>query len=93
LIQLQGIKGFTTPHLVFLVHITGRLAINRLSLIIQPGFYLYRTKYGERSPATYQRIGIKYNILKDISLGINMHAYYFSIADYIEWTIGYRLHL
>lgn len=69
------------------------LVINRLSIIMQPGFYLYRTKYPFRAPSTYQRIGFKFNLNKDISLGMNMHAHLFSIADYIEWTIGYRLPL
>jgi hypothetical protein len=69
------------------------LVINRISVILQPGFYLYRTKYPYPTPIFYQRIGLEYNILKDISLGINMHAHRFSIADYIEWTVGYRLHL
>jgi len=69
------------------------LIINRLSLLVQPGFYLYRTKYAGRTPVAYQRIGIKYDVLKDISLGISLRAYRFYISDYIEWTIGYRLHL
>lgn len=69
------------------------LVINRLSLLIQPGFYLYRTKYPGRTPAAYQRLGVKYDVLKDISFGINLRAYNYYISDYIEWTIGYRFRL
>lgn len=69
------------------------LVINRISVIMQPGFYLYRSKYPFSAPDFYQRLGLKYNIYKDISFGINMHAHKFSIADYIEWSIGYTLHL
>ena len=69
------------------------LIISRLSLILQPGFYLYRTKYPYRTPSAYQRIGLKYNIFENISFAVNMRVHSYSIADYLEWTIGYRLPL
>lgn len=68
------------------------LAINKLSLIIQPGFYLYRAKYSGKTPDAYQRIGIKYNVLNDLSIGINLRAYSYYISDFIEWNISYRFH-
>ncbi len=67
------------------------LLIDRLTLLIQPGFYVYRAKYAGRTPVAYQRIGIKYDVYKDISIGINLRAYHFNVSDYIEWTLGYRL--
>lgn len=69
------------------------LVINKLSLLIQPGFYLYRTKYVNRTPALYQRVGIKYDVQKDLSFGINLRAYSYYISDFIEWTVAYRFHL
>jgi hypothetical protein len=69
------------------------LILNRLSVVLQNGFYLYRTKYPFRTPATYQRIGLKFSILKDVSFGVNLRIHSYSIADYIEWTFGYRLPL
>ena len=69
------------------------LAINRLSLLVQPGLYLYRKTYSGRTPVAYQRIGVKYDVFKDISLGVSLRAYHFYVSDYIEWTVGYRLHL
>jgi hypothetical protein len=65
------------------------LVMNKASLVLQPGFYIYRAKYPERTPFNYQRIGIKYYITDEISLALNMRAHYWSIADFIEWTIGY----
>jgi hypothetical protein len=44
-----------------------------------------------RSGNSYQRIGLKYHIFENIFAGINVRAYDFSIADYIEWNIGYRI--
>jgi hypothetical protein len=69
------------------------LEISRLSVLLQPGFYLYRKSYTGRTPVAYQRIGVKYAVLKDIFIGINLRAYHFYISDYIEWTVSYRLHL
>ena len=40
---------------------------------------------------SYQRIGLKYHIFENVFTGINVRAYDFSIADYIEWNIGYRI--
>lgn len=81
------------------------LVINKLSVIVQPGWYLYREDYSipestpenkvlqpsYKSPDSYQRIGLKYHILENVFLGFNVRAYNFSIADYLEWNIGYRL--
>jgi hypothetical protein len=65
------------------------LVIDRASVILQPGFYILRAKYPERNPFNYQRIGLKYTITDDVSLGLYMRAHYWSIADFIEWTVGY----
>ncbi len=80
------------------------LVINKLSMIIQPGWYLYREDWKvpdepsegisipSRKPGgSYQRIGLKYHIFNNVFVGINVRAYDFSIADYIEWNIGYRV--
>jgi hypothetical protein len=63
--------------------------IDRASVVIQPGIYLYRSKYPERTPATFQRIGLKYYVTENISFALNMRAHNWSIADFLEWTIGY----
>jgi len=68
------------------------MVMDRASLVLQPGFYIYRAKYPERTPFNYQRIGLKYHVADNILLGLYMRAHYWSIADFIEWTIGYRMH-
>lgn len=65
------------------------LVIDRASVVIQPGIYLYRSKYPERTPATFQRIGLKYYVTDNLSFALNMRAHNWSIADFLEWTIGY----
>jgi hypothetical protein len=68
------------------------LVIGRLSMIAQPGFYVYQKDVeGFETPTTYQRIGVKYHFWKNLVVGVNIRAFNFSKADFIEWNIGYRM--
>lgn len=67
------------------------LVINKVSVIIQPSFYIYRKKLKNQSPVFYQRVGLKYNFYKNFYVGLNLRAYQFHISDFIEWNIGYRI--
>jgi len=78
-------------HIELSVYPSYELVINRLSIIIQPGFYIYRKKTEELSPAFYQRIGVKYHVWRDYFFGVNLHAYQFHVSDFIEWNIGRRI--
>ena len=68
------------------------LVINRLSVILQPAFYIYRKNFKDQSPVFHQRIGIKYHVSDNIFAGITLRDYSFHVSDFIEWTIGYRIH-
>jgi len=87
-------KGTPLPfsdQLLVGVYPSFELVINDLSMVVQAGFYVYRKKLpGYETALTYQRIGIKYHLLKQMFLGINVRAYDFKKADFIEWVIGYR---
>ena len=68
------------------------ILINRVSIILQPGFYLNRKENkNDKVPSTYQRIGIKYHFTEHFFAGVNVRAYDFTKADFIEANIGYRL--
>lgn len=68
------------------------LVLGRLSMIAQPGFYIYKKDVeGFETPVTYQRIGVKYHFWDHLVLGVNIRAFNFSKADFIEWNIGYRI--
>lgn len=68
------------------------LVLGRLSMIAQPGFYIYQKDVeGYETPTTYQRIGVKYHFFNNLVVGINIRAFNFSKADFIEWNIGYRI--
>lgn len=75
-------------HIALSVYPSYELVVDRLSFLIQPGFYVYRKKIEELSPVFYQRIGVKYHFLKNYYLGINLRAYKYHISDFIEWNVG-----
>lgn len=67
------------------------LVISKLSVILQPAFYLYRKKLLNQSPDFHQRIGLKYHISDNIFVGITLRDYAFHVSDFIEWNLGYRI--
>jgi len=78
-------------HLALSFYPSYELVIDKLSVLVQPGIYLYRIKSANMTPMFYQRIGIKYHFLKDTFIGINLRAYNFYESDFIEWTVGHRI--
>ena len=67
------------------------LVINKVSLILQPGIYIYRHKFRIHSPVFYQRIGLKYNFYNNLFIGLNLRAYKYHISDFIEWNFGIKI--
>ena len=78
-------------HLALSIYPSYELVIDKLSMVVQPGIYLYRMKSANMTPMFYQRIGIKYHFLKNTFIGINLRAYNFYESDFIEWTVGHRI--
>ena len=72
------------------VTLSYELAIGKLSLIIQPSFYFYRTKH-DPTPLFYQRIGTRYDVWKGLYTGASLRAVNFGQADWIEFSIGYKV--
>jgi len=68
------------------------LVINHISILAQPGFYIYLPETESQDvPTTYQRVGIRYYFPGNIVAGVNVRAYNFSKADFIEFNVGYTL--
>jgi len=89
--QLQINGGAFSDKLQVSIFPSYELVINKVSIIIQPSFYIYRKKLKNQSPVFYQRVGLKYNFYKNFYVGLNLRAYQFHISDFIEWNIGYRI--
>ena len=65
------------------------LVVHRVSVVIQPGVYVYRKKFTNQTPIFYQRFGLKYNFYKNIFASVAIRAYNFKVSDFIEWSLGY----
>ncbi len=88
--ELEDVDGPFFDKLQLSVYPSYELTIDRLSVMLQPAFYIYRKKFANISPVFHQRISILYQINDKLFAGItlrdsNIHA------DFIEWTLGYRI--
>jgi hypothetical protein len=89
--ELDPVDGPLKDRIQLSVYPSYELVINKLSLIMQPAFYLYRKKLKNQSPGFHQRIGIKYHITDNMFVGITLRDYAFHVSDFIEWNLGYRI--
>jgi hypothetical protein len=89
--QPEPVEGFHGDKLSLSIFPSYELVISRLSVVIQPGFYLFRKPSDNNTPVTYQRLGLHYLINERFIAGICLRAYDYHVSDYIEWTLGYRL--
>lgn len=73
------------------VYGTYEFCIDRLSIASSLGAYLYKTDYPHSPPIIYQRIGLKYHFKNDIYLAVLVRAHNLSVANLLEFCIGYRI--
>lgn len=78
-------------HLSVSIFPSYELVIDRLSVVFQPGLYIYREKTTNMSPSFFQRIGFKYHFTENTFAGISLRASKFYISEFIEWTVGHRI--
>lgn len=89
--ELEPTEGFHGNKLSLSIFPSYELVINKLSVVLQPGFYVLRKQSVNKKPVAYQRLGLHYQISRNLFTGINLRAYNYHISDFIEWTLGYRL--
>ena len=89
--ELEPEEGFQKNKLSFSIFPSYELIIHRLSIVVQPGFYIFRKQSVDKKPLTYQRLGLHYLMGKNLFAGICLRAYNYHVSDFIEWTLGYRL--
>lgn len=70
---------------------TYEFTVNRLSVASYFGAYAFRKTYDGMPPLLYQKFGLKYHFKRDIYIGLLVRAHNFSVADVIEWNLGYRI--
>lgn len=71
---------------------TYEFTIDRLSVASYLGYLVYRKEVTNKSDSKlYQKFGIKYHFKNDMYAGLLVRAHNFSIAEVIEWNLGYRI--
>lgn len=90
--SIRGLKDTLSFHqrMTFSVFLTYEYNIHNFSIFLDPSFYIYAHKEGY-FPTFHQRIGMRYQFPKGMYVQVSLRAKDFSIADYIEWGIGYRI--
>ncbi len=69
------------------IHAGGSVTYNRLSMILQVGYYVYaRYTYITR---VYNRVGLRYRLNDHLLLNFTLKSH-LAIADFFEWGVGYR---
>jgi len=89
--QLEPVESAFSNKIQISIFPSYELIINKVSLIVQPSFYLFRKKIKNQTPVFYQKIGIKYHLSNNLFAGITLRDYSFHVSDFIEWNIGYRI--
>ncbi|MDX1828375.1 MAG: acyloxyacyl hydrolase [Lutibacter sp.] len=89
--QLEPVESAFSNKIQISIFPSYELIINKVSLIVQPAFYLFRKKIKNKTPVFYQKIGIKYHFSNNLFAGITLRDYSFHVSDFIEWNIGYRI--
>jgi hypothetical protein len=64
--------------------------LDKLSLVGGIGIYAVHRDYGNFRQ-TYQRLGVRYEVYKNLSLGVNIRAINFMLAEFLEFNAGYRI--
>ncbi|MEI6766242.1 MAG: acyloxyacyl hydrolase [Bacteroidota bacterium] len=89
--EIKKVKGPLGDNLQLSIYPSYELVAGRVSIILQPAFYLYRKKMMNQSPVFHQRIGLKYHLTNHIFVGITLRDYHFHVSDFVEWSVGYRI--
>jgi len=64
--------------------------IDKLTLAGGIGIYSIHRNYGNFRQI-YQRLGVRYDVYKNISLGVNIRSINFMLAEFLEFNLGYRI--
>ena len=66
------------------------MIIDRLTLVGGIGVYARHLHYGSFDQ-TYQRLGVRYDVYRNWSVGVNVRAVNFMLAEFMEFNLGYRI--
>lgn len=73
------------------LYATGQMVVGKTTFYVAMGYYIFREEIPGQTPDWYQKFGTRWNLYKNFQVGVGLRAYNMGIADYIEWSVGYRL--
>lgn len=83
--------SYRKENITLAIYPSYELLIHQLSFYVQPCFYIIKHQTTYKRPTFFARIGLKYHFKDNLYATLGLHAYNFSHADFLEWTIGYRI--
>lgn len=89
--ELEALESPFVDKLQVSIYPSYELVVNKVSLVLQPAFYIYRKKLKNQTPVFHQRIGLKYHFKNNFFAGVTLRDYKFHVSDFMEWHIGYVL--
>jgi len=66
------------------------LVLYKFGIFLHPGFYIIKNKLANDVPAFYQRLGVRYHVIDHLFCGVNIRAYEFKSANFIEYSAGFK---
>ena len=82
--------GYSYDNITLGLILQPELIINKLSLVAGIGIYARHRNYGNFKQL-YQRLGIRYEVFKNTTVGVNVRAVNFMLAECLEFNFGYKL--
>jgi hypothetical protein len=82
-------KGLNGRHLRVGILPSYELIFNRVSLMVQAEYYVYGRSRTVDIDRFHQKIGFKYRLGENLYVAALVNARQFTIADYMEWHLGY----
>lgn len=87
---VQAVKYPFSDYLQLGIFISYEFVLNNISIIAQPGYRVIRKEYEGMPTDFYQHLGLKYHV-HNLIIGIGIRVINFGQAEYIEWSLGYRI--
>ena len=82
----------STPKQIFsAISAIGQFRANQLTVQMGLGYELVNNGKFHFSNDIHQRVGLRFYLHKNLFAGIAIKANNFSVADYIEWSVGYSI--
>ena len=88
--QLVDVDGRLIDGFQVSIYPSYEICADRVSVVLQPAFYILRKTSKNQSPVFHQRVMIKYHITDQVFAAITLRDYSMH-ADFVEWTLGYRI--